>query len=165
MIEYIPSDWYWIVAEDAARPWSSAARAYVDAGEEPYQTFLARGGLPTPIASEADLWDVLRARAPDRLPDDAPQPVPATISFRQLVLQLFATGQAVDARALAARTVPPGLQAIYDGLPSDQQTIVTLTLATMTEADRVSPLIDLFAAGYGWGAGEADDFFRAAAGL
>lgn len=100
-----------------------------------------------------------------QLEDEPPPPVPATISFRQLVLQLLAEGEAADAQALAARTVPPGLQTIFDGLPTEQQTVVTLTLATMIEADRVSPLIDLFAAGYGWGSAEVDDFFRAAGAL
>jgi len=163
--DYTPRAWYWIVAGDETQVWSSADRAYVPADDAEYLAFLDRGALPTRIASEAELWDVLRERAPDRLPDDAPRPVPATISLRQLALQLLVEGRGADAQALGDRGIPPGLQPVVDQMPPDQQLVVALTIKTMTEADRASPLIDVAAAAYGWTEGEADDFFRAAAQL
>lgn len=54
---YDPADWFWIVAGDETRWWSSAAGAYVAA---PVRAFLDAGGLPTRIAGEAELADVLR---------------------------------------------------------------------------------------------------------
>lgn len=98
-----------------------------------------------------------------QLEDAPPPPVPATISFRQLVLGLLTFDKAADAQALGARTIPPGLQPVVDAMPPDQQLLVALTIQTMTEADRASPLIDVARAAYDWTSGEADDFFRAAA--
>ncbi|MBX3583814.1 MAG: hypothetical protein KF810_18150 [Rhizobiaceae bacterium] len=51
MPNYTPQDWYWIVNGDGSRYWSSAARAYV--------TEIAGSGGVSPIASEAELDDVL----------------------------------------------------------------------------------------------------------
>ena len=98
-----------------------------------------------------------------QLEDAPPPPVPATISFRQLVLGLLAAGKTEDAQALGARTIPPGLQPVIDGSPAEQQLVVALTIKTMTEADRADPLIDVARAAYDWTENEADDFFRAAA--
>jgi len=52
---YDPADWYWIVAGDESRWYSSAAAAYV----APDQAFLDGGNRPTRIANEDELWDVL----------------------------------------------------------------------------------------------------------
>ena len=100
-----------------------------------------------------------------QLEDAPPPPVPATISFRQLVLGLLSYGKTEDAEALGGRAISPGLQPIVDQMPPDQQLVVALTIQTMTEADRASALIDVARAAYGWTEGEADDFFRAAAQL
>ena len=51
MTEYDPFNWFWQVV-GRADYWSSAAGAYVEA--------LPEGAAFTPIASEADLSDVLR---------------------------------------------------------------------------------------------------------
>jgi hypothetical protein len=50
-----PEAWYWIVAGDETRWWSSASAAYV----APVQLWLDAGNLPTRIANEAELSDVL----------------------------------------------------------------------------------------------------------
>lgn len=50
MIPYTPSNWFWIVAGDDTRAWSSSAKAFV-------ATFPA--DKTTRIASEAELRDVL----------------------------------------------------------------------------------------------------------
>jgi len=98
-------------------------------------------------------------------PEPEPPPVPSTIPMRQLVLGLLSYGKSDDAQALAARTIPPGFQPVIDQMPTEQQVVATLTIQTMTEADRASPLIDLAAAVYGWDEAEIDGFFRAAGAL
>lgn len=60
MKNYDPSNWFWSVGGDKSRFWSSAARAYVDKLPED-------AGL-TNIASEGELWDVLREQCPQGLP-------------------------------------------------------------------------------------------------
>jgi len=87
-------------------------------------------------------------------------PVPASIAVRQLALGLLLAGHAADAMALGNRTIPPGLQPIVDQMPPEQQAAVLLTIQLMTQADRVSPLIDVAAAAYGWGPEEVDQCFR-----
>lgn len=49
---FTPQNWFWIVAGDESRAWSSAAGAYV--GKYPQETV-------TRIVSEAELTDVLRS--------------------------------------------------------------------------------------------------------
>jgi hypothetical protein len=71
MMPYDPRAWFWVVADDETRAFSSAASAYVDAKDEAYQAWLAKGGLPTKIASEAELWEVLAKHAPDKMPADS----------------------------------------------------------------------------------------------
>jgi hypothetical protein len=63
---YDPAAWYWIVARDATRVFSSGAGAYVAADDPGYRAWLAGGGEPTRIAGETDLLDVLARQAPDR---------------------------------------------------------------------------------------------------
>ena len=60
MITYTPYDWYWIVAGDESRVWSSKASAYVSVSDATFQAWLDRGGIPTRIASEEELSGVLR---------------------------------------------------------------------------------------------------------
>lgn len=125
----------------------------------------AVGAVRSDDAQIGWLYDGKVFTDPTPPPEPVPPRVPATISYRQLVLGLLSFGKAEDAQALGARGIPPGLQPIVDQMPAEQQLVVALTIQTMTEADRASPLIDIFAAGYGWDAAAADDFFRAAARL
>lgn len=57
MIPYDPFDWYWIVGGE--RVFSSAAATYVLADNAAYLAWTASGGIPTAIASEAELGEVL----------------------------------------------------------------------------------------------------------
>lgn len=57
---YAPSNWYWIVNGDETKVYSSATGDYVPVSDEAYQEWLADGTLPTRIANEAELSDVLR---------------------------------------------------------------------------------------------------------
>lgn len=52
MIIYTPQNWYWIVAGDESRFWSSATGSWVQD--------LPEGAGVTPIGTEAELSDVLR---------------------------------------------------------------------------------------------------------
>lgn len=68
---YDPSRWYWSVPGKGI--YSSAAAAYVDAGDVTYQAWLGAGNLPTVIDSEASLMDVLAAQYPAGLLSSSPQ--------------------------------------------------------------------------------------------
>lgn len=56
---YNPSDWYWIVAGSTTSVFSSAAGNYVPVSNAAYQGWISRGNLPSNIASEAELGEVL----------------------------------------------------------------------------------------------------------
>src|SRR5262245_58002007 len=69
MVPYDVRNHFWIVAGDESRLWSSAVRTYVAPDAKDFTAWQAAGRLPTRIASEDELWDVLTAQAPDCLPD------------------------------------------------------------------------------------------------
>jgi len=58
---YNASNWYWIVAGSTTQVYASARVAYVPVNDATYVAWLATGNVPTKIASEQDLWDVLNA--------------------------------------------------------------------------------------------------------
>jgi hypothetical protein len=60
-IPFNVANWYWVVAGSSTQVYSSAGVAYVPVGDLVYAAWLASGGLPTPIAVEQDLWDLLTA--------------------------------------------------------------------------------------------------------
>lgn len=64
----IDTDRYWVVAGAGGRIYSSARNVYVEPDDEGYTAWRAAWGDAAPIASEAELWDVLAARAPGHLP-------------------------------------------------------------------------------------------------
>lgn len=59
MTLYNPKDWYWIVAGDETRVFSSKIGNYVPASDATYQDWVTGGGLPTRILNEAELGEVL----------------------------------------------------------------------------------------------------------
>jgi hypothetical protein len=61
-LKYDAANWFWFVAGDETRAYSSAAVGYVPLMDPAYQAFLAANGLTTRIGSEAELWDVLASR-------------------------------------------------------------------------------------------------------
>jgi hypothetical protein len=61
---YNPVDWYWIVADDQSKVWSSARAGYVSANDEAFVLWTAGGNLPTRIASIEELSDVFAAQYP-----------------------------------------------------------------------------------------------------
>jgi len=56
---YDPKNWYWIVAGDESRVFSSAAGNFVPANDAAFTAWKADGTMPTRIASEAELGEVL----------------------------------------------------------------------------------------------------------
>jgi hypothetical protein len=56
---YDPRNWYWIVAGDETRVFSSATGNYVPANDATYIAWLADGTRPTRIPSEEELGEVL----------------------------------------------------------------------------------------------------------
>jgi len=59
MLKYTPSKWYWIVAGSTTQVYSSATGNYVPVANAGYIAWLVAGNLPTRIASEAELGEVL----------------------------------------------------------------------------------------------------------
>jgi hypothetical protein len=61
---YDPRDWYWIVAGDTSKAWSSASAGYVDIDDVAYAAWLGAGGGPTRIGSLAELAEVFAVQYP-----------------------------------------------------------------------------------------------------
>lgn len=59
MKTFNPANWYWIVGGDETKLFSSASGNYVQPSNATYVAWLADGTLPTRIASEAELGEVL----------------------------------------------------------------------------------------------------------
>lgn len=59
MTAFDPKNWYWIVGGDDTRVYSSAIGDYVPVSDGAYQAWLAQGGTPTRIATEAELGEAL----------------------------------------------------------------------------------------------------------
>lgn len=59
MKSYSPNNWYWIVNNDETKVYSSLIGDYVLVDDSSYVEWLADGTLPTRIASETELGEVL----------------------------------------------------------------------------------------------------------
>lgn len=134
---YDPGSWYWIVAGDETRRWSSADRAYVATDDAGYVAFLDRGCMPTTIKSEAELWDVLRDQAPDRLPAEQ---MPTRYVRKLLILDRLVAAGRFEA-AMAALGGPGQLayerwQAAAD-IAADDPQVRGLLAAIGTDADEI----------------------------
>jgi len=56
---YDPKNWYWIVAGDKTKVYSSAIGDYVLVSDATYVAWLTSGGTPSRIVSETELGEVL----------------------------------------------------------------------------------------------------------
>lgn len=56
---YSPNNWYWTIAGDSSRVYSSSRGDYLPLNDASYQTWLARDNKPSVIATEALLGEVL----------------------------------------------------------------------------------------------------------
>ena len=94
---------------------------------------------------------------------NVPEPVPAEISPRQLLIGLADKGWITPDEALAAATAgtpPAAVEGVFKALPTEQQLPARITWARMTTVLRTDPLVPLLAAAKGQDADAVDDFFR-----
>lgn len=97
------------------------------------------------------------------VPEAEPEPVPATISFRQLILGLLGSGFLTAEQVLVAAETcarPPQLEAILAELPGNTELAALMTWATMSEARRADPLFAALIAAPQATADQVDELFR-----
>lgn len=56
---YLPSNWYWRVADDPDKVYSSKAGDYIPVDDSDYVDWLSLGNRPVPVPSEAELGGIL----------------------------------------------------------------------------------------------------------
>lgn len=93
---YNVAAWYWIVAGDESKVYSSAAATYVSATDTAYLVWVDTGFYATRIASEAELRDVFAQQYPAGWPGCAP------ISPRQIRMALSREGLRAAVEAAVA---------------------------------------------------------------
>ena len=96
---YDPKAWFWLVGA-AQEIYSSAAAGFVTADDSAYASFIASGNLPTRIASQDDLVDVLRAA---NVPPYHLVPTRTVVDRLQAAGKLTAARAALDGAALYLR--------------------------------------------------------------
>lgn len=84
-----PKDWYWTVGGDVSRVYSSDQRKYVSLSDPAYQTWLGANQYPSDVATEDDMWTILRDRFQGGLPLVY---VPSVVTMRQARLALLQAG-------------------------------------------------------------------------
>lgn len=97
-----------------------------------------------------------------------PEPVPASITRRQLILALLAGGFISAAEAEAAATSgaqPAAFAAVLAGLSASDALAARITWATMSVAERSSPLIAALITGGAATDAQVDNLFRVGATL
>ncbi|RWP88369.1 MAG: hypothetical protein EOR12_16795 [Mesorhizobium sp.] len=96
-MEYNPRDWYWIVAGDETQVWASAKAKYISTGWTGFNSWLNAGNVPSRIASEDELWEVLLGQYPDGLPES--KKPPRLVPKRLIIDRLYAAGLLAAAKA------------------------------------------------------------------
>jgi hypothetical protein len=99
---------------------------------------------------------------------NVPQPVPAAISRRQLLIALTQAGWITEAEALAAAKtgeVPTAIDEVFSLVPKEQALAARITWATMTVVERHHPLIQAAIDAKIATSEQIDVLFRAAAQL
>lgn len=142
---YDPTDWYWIVAGDESRVWSSKASAYVPVSDATFQAWLDHGGIPSRIASEQELADVLRPYG----------------LFGPVLPQGF-TVSMFQARAVLLQAGP------YETVDAAMQQAGGVNLIAWeyaTEVRRDSPMVQAMAQQLGLTDEQVDDLFRQASAI
>lgn len=138
---YTPSNWYWQIADTI---YSSAVAGYVSPTASEFIAWKDAGNLPTKIANEAELFEVLTKAYPAGLPTP---PVPDSVRNAQLRLALLDAGKLTAAVALAAQ--------------ADEATKILWEFEP--EIHRDHPLIATFGAMLGFSPAQLDALFIAAA--
>lgn len=91
-----------------------------------------------------------------------PEPVPATITPRQLILGLLSDGHITEAEAEAwtQGTLPAAVETVLATLPATEAVVARISLRTMREVRRDDPLTATIAAHAGIDDAGVDDAFR-----
>lgn len=124
MLRYDPSRWYWIVAGDESRAWSSAAAAFVASDDPGFAAWRDAGGMPTRITSVAELADVLEVQHPPGAPK-----TPASVRYARETGGIWFTPTGSSEAVLIAtdRGSQAKIAAAAAGLSSDMTTIAWKT--------------------------------------
>ena len=64
---YNPANWYWIIGAES-KVYSSKSNTLVAATDADYVAWTETGNVPTQIANEVELWQVLRTSLPQQFP-------------------------------------------------------------------------------------------------
>lgn len=137
MTEYNPADWYWIVAGNSKKPYSSKSNSYIGADDIRYKAFLANGNYPTRISSFDELKEVLKAA-------QVPPYLSATPRQVRLVLQENNLLDTVDAALKSA----------------DEESQISWEYSTVV--DRDNPLLKQLASSLGISDAQIDAMFARA---
>lgn len=107
MKEFNARNWYWTVAKDGSRVFSSTTRDYVPTSDQTFVKWLEDGTKPTPIGTEEDLGGVLAPYLIEPIP-------PGIYAGYQAALIAYADGQPIwnavmelDSRVSALEGVMP----------------------------------------------------------
>lgn len=125
MIFYDPKDWYWIVAGDETRAWSSAARGYVDIA-------LADPDRVTRIDSMENLKQVLRASNVPPYHSVSPYRIVRRLEAAGLAQQALGVIEAPENAVLKARFYT---LAGVGGIPADDPDAIALVRAAGADPD------------------------------
>ncbi len=138
MRSYNPANWYWIVAGDTTRAWSSAAAAYVPVSDATYAAWLAAGYVPTRIGSEADLQGVFAAQYPAGWPPTLVQQAQAALGAGLTIASASAPAvngtYAVDTGAQANITSTMLYVVVHSAFPGGAATISWVDVAGAVHA-------------------------------
>lgn len=95
-------------------------------------------------------------------PPPAPDPVPASITFAQLLIGLVAEGWITEAEGEGwlTGTLPAAVVAVINTLPADQRFAAKARALRPSEVLRADPLVAAMAAAAGKTEAQLDDFFR-----
>lgn len=146
---YDANNWYWIVG-NRSDVFSSASAEYVETTDATYTTFVADGGVPTRIASEAELGEVLAHAGVESNPFP---PVPVYVTMAQARVALKQAG--------LFNTIDAGLNAL-----SEPQKSVALTAWEYSpNVSRNGALVTTLAGQFGLTEKQLDDLFTAAAAI
>lgn len=99
---------------------------------------------------------------------EQPNPVPASVTRRQLLIALAQMEIITGEEALAAAktgAVPTAVQAVFDNMQPADNLAAEITWASMSVAERSNPLVAALAQANGMTDAEIDDFFRLAASI